>query len=112
MTVVLPTAPKQSVKSIAATAKQSVEPMHIVILKPALSFDALRRINTKFKTPKTTARYNSKIATKSIAKAPPRKSEDTRPINDPQFIDNKEFKVKSRRVRFVDEPETKGSVIV
>ena len=109
---VLPTAPKQSVKSIAATVKQRVEPMHIVILKPALSFAALRRINTKFKTPKTTARYKSKIAAKSIAKAPPRKSDDTRPINDPQFIDNNELRVKSTRERFVDESETKGSVIV
>ena len=54
--VVLPTVETEMVKRTAAKAKQSVERTHIVILKPALSFGALKRTKTKFKTPKTTAR--------------------------------------------------------
>ena len=54
--VVFPTVETQSVKRIAATAKQIVESTHIVMLNPALSFGALKRTKMKFKTPKTTAR--------------------------------------------------------
>ena len=110
--VVLATVETQRVKKTAATAKQRVERTHIVILKPALSLGALKRTNIKFKTPKTTARYKSRIAIISIPAGAPMKPEEISFISEPQLSDKRVFKVKSTKVILTESAYTKGRLIL
>ena len=110
--VVLPTIETPIVKRIAATAKQIVESTHIVMLKPALSFGALKRTKIKLRTPKTTARYRSKIAIISIPVGAPIKPDETRLIREPQLSDSRVFNVKSTKVILTDSAKTNGSLML
>lgn len=110
--VVLLTDETLIVKRTAADKKQSVERIHIVMLKPALSFGALNKTNMKFRTPKTTARYKSRIAIISIPAGAPIKPDETRFISEPQLRDKRVFKVKSTKVILTESAYTKGRLIL
>lgn len=89
-----------TVNNIADKRKQAVEDKHIAMLTFALSFDAFKSIKTKLRTPKTTARYVSKIAQISNRIGVPKKSKDTSFKMLPQFNDNRVFIEKPSKVKF------------
>ena len=97
----------QMVNKIAETAKQRAELMHIVIVKPAFNFEALKSTKTKFNTPQTTARYKRRIDKNSIRNSVPNTFEETSFMSEPQFKFNTVLRVKSSKLKF-PEAEIKG----
>ena len=100
------------VKKTPGKIKHKSERTHKTIFAPALSEGAFISTKIKLRTPKTTARYKSRIAIISIPAGAPIKPEEIRLISEPQLSDKRVFKVKSTKVILTESAYTKGRLIL